>query len=122
MVRQYSDPVEVRPAQGYHGQQQVDSGGAAPGSFLWRGRLYVVRSVLGHWCERRSWWNAGAARALHGEDESGDRPALGAEREVWRVEAGAGRSFGVGVYDLCHDPVPEQGRSGQGWLLLRVSD
>jgi hypothetical protein len=122
MVRRYGDPVEVRPAPGGHVQERADPGGVPPGSFLWHGRLYVVRSVLGHWCERRAWWTAGAARALHGGSESGDRSALGAEREVWRVEAGTGRSFGVGVYDLCHDPVPEQGRSDQGWLLLRVSD
>ena len=114
MVRRYGDPVEVRPAG--------DPDGTAPGSFLWRGRLYVVRSVLGHWRERRAWWNAAAARALHGEGASGDSSALGAEREVWRVEAGAGRSFGVGVYDLCRDPVPDEGCSGQGWVLLRVTD
>lgn len=119
MVRRYGDPVEVRPAG--------DPDAAAPGSFLWRGRLYVVRSVLGHWRERRAWWNAAAARALHGEDTSGDGATgdgstLEAEREVWRVEAGAGRAFGVGVYDLCRDPVPAEGRPGQGWVLLQVSD
>jgi hypothetical protein len=114
MVRRYGDPVEVRPAG--------DPDAAAPGSFLWRGRLYVVRSVIGHWRERRSWWNAAAARALHGEDASGDTSVLEAEREVWRVEAGAGLSFGVGVYDLCRDPTPPAGRPGQGWVLLQVCD
>jgi hypothetical protein len=114
MVRRYGDPVDVRPA---------GDPDAAPGSFLWRGRLYVVRSVLGHWCERRAWWNAAAARAVHGEGTSGaDSSALEAEREVWRVEAGAGRSFGVGVYDLCRDPVSDESHSGQSWVLLQVSD
>ena len=115
MVRRYGDPVEVRPVG--------DRGGATPGSFLWRGRLYLVRSVLGHWYERRAWWNAAAARALHGEQSSGDSTVLSAaECEVWRVEAGAGRSFGVGVYDLCRDPSPDEAGAGPGWLLLRVAD
>lgn len=44
-------------------------------AFLWRGRLYVVREVLGHWHERREWWSAAAARALRGEETLGHRPA-----------------------------------------------
>jgi hypothetical protein len=95
----------------------------APDSFLWRGRLYVVRSVLGHWRERRAWWNEPAARAVHGEadrsgpdaDRSGSDAIGGGEREVWRVEASAGRHVGVGVYDLCQGPVSR-------WSLLRVAD
>jgi hypothetical protein len=136
VVRRYDDPVEVRPA-GADG-----SGGSAPASFLWRGRLYVVRDVLGHWHERRAWWTAPAARALHGEDlvpegpvgagsvsgslrrAPGDpvRSALGEEHEVWRVEASRGRAFGSGIYDLCRDlsgTVPE---APGGWRLLRVAD
>lgn len=140
MVKRYDDPVEVRPA-GTGG-----SGGSEPASFLWRGRLYVVREILGHWRERRAWWTAPAARALHGEIEgmpedpvgagsasrppqgipSGPvrpaRPALGEEHEIWRVEASRGRAFGNGVYDLCRDmPANAPGPAG-GWRLLRVAD
>lgn len=43
-------------------------------AFLWRGRLYVVRGVIGHWRERRDWWSTAAARALQGEEWPGDRP------------------------------------------------
>jgi hypothetical protein len=91
-----------------------------PTSFLWRGRLYVVRSVLGHWRERRAWWTEASARAVHGDGEpaAADAPAavaLSDEREVWRVEAGCGRTAGLGVYDLCHDP-------DRSWSLVRVSD
>lgn len=113
MVRRYEDPVEVRARSG------------PPDSFLWRGRLYVVRSVLGHWRERRAWWNEPAARAVHGEIESvpgtaaGEQPPaapeLGSEREVWRVEASAGRRAGTGIYDLCRSPV-------SAWSLVRVAD
>lgn len=38
------------------------------------------------------------------------------ERQVWRVEASAGRMAGTGVYDLGVDPAPGQ------WRLLRVAD
>ena len=38
------------------------------------------------------------------------------ERSWWRVEAGAGRSAGTGVYDLCFD------WSTGGWSLARVLD
>jgi Family of unknown function (DUF6504) len=115
MTRRYGDPVEVRPAMGAgrpEGCGQPDP--QIPGSFLWRGRLYIVRSVLGHWRERRSWWTTSAAGAVHGETAeqgpsgtpSGRSSILGEEREVWRVEASPGRSFVAGVYDLCRDPDP----------------
>jgi Family of unknown function (DUF6504) len=38
------------------------------------------------------------------------------EREVWRVEAGAGRSSGTGVFDLCFD------WSAGSWTLARALD
>jgi hypothetical protein len=62
MVRRYEDPVQVRPVDEV--SQEV---GEPPASFLWHGRLYVVRSVLGHWRERRAWWTEPAARAVHGD-------------------------------------------------------
>ncbi|GAB6897919.1 hypothetical protein JCM9957A_10090 [Kineosporia succinea] len=54
-------------------------------AFLWRGRLYVVREVLGHWHERRDWWSTAAARALHGEDWPSERPPApeGPSFAVW---------------------------------------
>ncbi|GAB3262882.1 hypothetical protein GCM10027456_44600 [Kineosporia babensis] len=48
-------------------------------AFLWRGRLYVVRGVLGHWRERRDWWSTAAARALHGDEWSAERPVRSEE-------------------------------------------
>jgi Family of unknown function (DUF6504) len=114
MTRRVGDPVEVRVAGGPD---------AAPTSFLWRNRLYVVREVLGHWCERRDWWSGPAARAVHGDPVSaadGAVAVMGQEQELWRVEASPGRSFGSGVYDLSREamsPVPDQ-----GWRLVRVTD
>src|SRR4051794_41844289 len=62
-MRTYADPVEVRTQAG----EDADM----PAAFLWRGRLYVVRDVLGHWRERRSWWSSRAARLVHGEGGEG---------------------------------------------------
>lgn len=121
MVRRYADPVEVKA------KQDQGPGDEVPDSFLWRGRLYVVRAVLGHWRERRAWWNESAARAVHGEVEaspaSGVTPSRassqtsgwGSEQEVWRVEASAGRRAGTGVYDLCRSPLST-------WSLVCVAD
>ena len=104
MARRYGEPIDVRS----------DSAQGAPESFLWRGRVYLVRDVLDHWWERQAWWTAPAARAVQGDGEgAGDaasartatRSALGTERELWRVEACRGRQGALGVFDLCHDYV-----------------
>ena len=126
MVRRVGESVEVRVTG------DLDD---APMSFLWRGRLYVVRAVLGHWRERREWWATAAARALHGDECA---PAAGAsatgaavpgasvtldrERDVWRVEASAGRAFGNGVYDLCREPGVDPSPTAQAWRLVQVAD
>ena len=41
-----------------------------PAQFLWRGRLYVVREVLGRWTEAGQWWRAPAVSALSTGDAS----------------------------------------------------
>jgi hypothetical protein len=144
MVRRYDEVIEVR-----------ETSTSGPVAFLWRGRLYAVRSVLGHWRERRAWWLEGAAARLLGLDPSrepdlppdvGSGAGAGAgagaeavadllEREIWRVEAGAGRSDRVGVYDLGRDVVDDssdlEGDLGEVgdlcdvkayWRLLQVAD
>lgn len=110
MVRRYEEAVEVRAVRA---SGDVTS---RPRQFLWRGRLYVVREVLSHWYERAAWWDGAPSRVLHGESDGGSTAlsVAGGEREVWRVEASAGRSSGPGVYDLCS--------SGDAWRLLRVAD
>ena len=127
MVRRYEEPIEVRQTatgapgaagapgpEGVHGVP-VEDGPTTPGpeAFVWRGRLYVVRAVLDRWQERRPWWRD--AR----EQGSGDVLTDARERQVWRVEASAGRCAGVGVYDLGADP---QGLGTPHWRLLRVAD
>lgn len=116
MARRVGESVEVRVAG------EPDD---APMSFLWRGRLYVVRAVLGHWRERREWWAAAAARALHGDESaspSAVATALEPEQDVWRVEASAGRTFGNGVYDLCREPGGDPSPAAQTWRLVQVAD
>ncbi|WP_426566612.1 DUF6504 family protein [Angustibacter sp. McL0619] len=137
-MRRYDEAIEVRTA---NAAEVADPEGAAVGlsapvAFVWRDRLYVVRGVLAHWYERRVWWREAAATALLGlrAETSGGSTAQGAvalapgevraslepaERQVWRVEAAAGRSSPVGVYDLVHDPSAEP---VTGWRLTGVDD
>ena len=137
MARRVGEPVTVKVRTDAEASAEHPAG--APTSFLWRGRLYVVRAVHGRWRERRAWWTSAVARAVHGVGEHtgdlddprgaggrsgegvrvltpGTRVVLDHERTVWRVEASAGRMYGVGVYDLCQGATPE------AWQLLRVSD
>ncbi len=116
-MRTYGEAIEVRTV--------LDpSKESAPLQFLWRGRLYVVRAVLAHWIELGAWWAGSGSRRRRpvpaggavGPGPRGPAPEeaeheprsvafdVGAvEREVWRVEARAGRSSSVGVYDLVRD-------------------
>jgi hypothetical protein len=111
MVRLYGDPVR-------DGLEVVDvrrdipaapAGPAHPEQFLWRGRLYVVRSVLAHWVEIGAWWRARSPDGLPERiDDSGC--------QVWRVEASAGRGAALGVFDLTFD------EAAASWTLTRALD
>ena len=95
-MRNYAESVDV---------QRRD---ATPTQFLWRGRLYLVRDVHAHWVEAGGWWRATGTDAANGTSDG--------EREFWRVEAGAGRHLGTGVFDLCFD------WAAGCWLLARALD
>ncbi|WP_372733315.1 DUF6504 family protein [Nocardioides sp.] len=113
-MRRYDDPVEVR-----RGPVDAGSESDAPSQFLWRGRLWKVRSVLAHWVETSPWWNSPGAQAAIGTDSGPgstcEPQSLGellTERELWRVEAGRGSAVGLGpdgepdgggVFDLAFD-------------------
>ncbi|MFL6238074.1 MAG: DUF6504 family protein [Actinomycetes bacterium] len=96
MSRRYADPIDVRRADD------------APTEFVWRGRIYSVRAVLGHWMEAGGWWARAVPHRGGGLDEG--------EQEIWRVEARAGRGGSPGVFDLRFD------WSGGGWSLARALD
>jgi hypothetical protein len=127
-VRRYDDPVEVR--RGW--VEGPAHRGEGPEQFLWRGRLWKVRTVLAHWVETGPWWQAPGVRAVIGSDDPvapvapGAQPDAGlrssgglatdllVERELWRVEAGRGHAGshltdheaggdGHGVFDLSFD-------------------
>ena len=136
-MRRYSDPVEVRAVSrvgssvgsavgSAAGSRLGAEQGAAPGreavdarepdAFIWQGRLYVVRRVLAHWRERRSWWRD-ALDPLPGQPTGID--VASREQHVWRVEASRGQAFGTGVYDLTSDGA---GAADAEWRLVRVAD
>ncbi len=143
-MRMYDEPIEVR--------RGLVAGQEAPEQFIWRDRLWVVRDIISHWVETGAWWEQSGIAALLGvgvgsadrADRSGgagspiedaapdDSIRLGAdllgERDVWRVEAGRGRSRSrrtkpdsdaestYGVFDLAFDWT--EGR----WQLIRCMD
>lgn len=95
-------------------EEQVEVARTAgdPEMFLLRGRLYAVRSVLARWREPGGWRWSGPARAA-GPAAAGagsgavavihSVPVQLADRQLWRVEAAAGMSARVEVFDLCRD-------------------
>lgn len=93
MGRVYGEPIEV---------QTRDDG--RPTRFVWRGRLYTVRSVIEYWVVNREWWRD--------SDTSPARP----EMEFWRVEASAGQGMPSGTYELRRDV------AAGAWSLRRVAD
>lgn len=106
MSRVYGEPVEVWVRDD------------RPVRFVWRGSLYTVSRVLEHWMTTREWWRRQEAEDPDetGAPGAGENAAGPAEREFWRVEAGAGLGSASGVYELRHD-------LGKGtWLLSRVWD
>ena len=130
-MRRYDDPVEVRRGMVRGAQGPVEG----PEQFLWRGRLWKVADVLARWVETGPWWQSSDADAARGTDSprGGGAPAgavatleplagtvdLLAEREVWRVEAAAGRHVtaeGRGVFDLVFD------WADGTWQLARCMD
>jgi hypothetical protein len=93
MGRVYREPIEV--------QAREDG---RPTRFVWRGRLYTVRSILERWTVNREWWR-----------ETDPVPAQ-PELEFWRVEASAGLGLPVGTYELRRDVTADT------WTLRRVVD
>jgi hypothetical protein len=143
-MRRYDDPVEVRRGPlggaidgaidgGIDGAIRGGAGAAqeGPEQFLWRGRLWKVRSVVAHWVETAPWWQSAGVQAVVGTDgepvagaavERAGRPQgsddLLVERELWRVHAGRGSAAddGGGVFDLSFD------WSDGRWLLVGCLD
>lgn len=125
-VRLFDDQVEVRrgPVPGYgadgpgpwSGSVALAERPAAPGpqQFLWRGRLWQVREVIGHWVEVGAWW-------LRSPEQAPGSSSLVREREVWRVHAARGRQVGGpedpgdGVFDLAFDIAAGRWRLAGSW-------
>jgi len=83
-ARRYDEEVHVRddvPGRVPPGAENLPPGADNPPSvFVWRGRLYVVREVLGYWRERRPWWTGPAVQVLCGrEPAEAPEPRPGAQ-------------------------------------------
>lgn len=126
-MRRYDDPVEVRrgPVGGGVGGAAGGAAEEAPEQFLWRGRLWKVRSVVAHWVETAPWWQSAGVQAVVGTDGGALAAPAGegsddllVERELWRVHAGRGSAAtdGGGVFDLSFD------WSDGRWLLVGCVD
>jgi hypothetical protein len=75
-------------------------------AFRWRGRRYVVDSVLAHWVETGAWWRC-ADRLERTTPTTGPpaAPPADPERWLWRVEV-VSKTSQTGVFDLCLEPNP----------------
>ena len=109
-------------------QIEVRRSGGTPEQFLLRDRLYLVRSVLARWTEPGGWRWSGpgrfAATTPPGADPAGAVAVINsvpvdlADRELWRVEAAAGMSARLQVFDLCRDVAAERPR----WTATLVEE
>lgn len=89
-------------------------GATAPLAFRWRGRRYVVGTVLAHWVETGAWWRRTASRPVSFADEVPDP-----ERRLWRVEACRGAQ--TGVFDLCLE-IAADPPGTERWSLHAIYD
>jgi len=116
MSRVYGEPVNV--------QTREDG---RPARFVWRGRLYAVRSVMEYWVVNREWWRETDQPAQPAQPAQPEQPAqptqptqpmqpAGPELRFWRVEASAGQGLPSGVYELRLDVAVDT------WTLRRVLD
>jgi len=117
-------------------QVEVARRGEAPEQFILRDRLYLVRAVLAHWTEPGGWrWSApsrlparppvdrrpgGATAAVlaPGVPFIDSVPVDLGDRELWRVEAAAGMSARLQVFDLCRDVSTDPSR----WTATLVEE
>ncbi len=132
-MRRYDDPVEVRRGWVSGSGATSETGQEGPEQFLWRGRLWKVRTVVAQWVETGPWWLGEDARATRSELVGADAGGTSAgstapprslgelleEREMWRVEAS--RAMGAvasssGVFDLAFS------WSDASWRLIGCVD
>ena len=130
-MRTYGEVISIRTGSaGADSSGAGSAGGVAVGNqFLWRSRIYVVRNVLAHWVESGTWWTSlqrqSKLRALpSGSVDGVPVEASTTERWVWRVEAAAGSSAPIGVYDVaCEIRGADSAELAQGqWRLARALD
>ena len=73
-MRNYGELIDVRKG--------LVAGCEAPEQFVWRDRLWVVRTIIGHWVETGAWWEQAGVAALLGV--GGGTTSAGGELEAAR--------------------------------------
>jgi hypothetical protein len=94
MTKRYRELVDVAV------DGEPPAGAGRPTQFRWRGSLYRVLAVYGHWREDAGYWSGGGIEVP--------------QRDLWRVEARNGTPSSTGVYELV--------REGRHWRLDRIWD
>ena len=146
MVRRYDDPIDVQARPGAPDEPEQPTAFVWRGRlYVVRGVLAHWYERRAWWRDTASLTllglraddlradgagtrGTGAQGAAGAATEQGTAAARAAtsvlpdagERQVWRVEAAAGRSSPVGVYDLVHDP--GGGGEPDRWRLVHLDD
>jgi hypothetical protein len=103
-VRRIDETIEsLTPPKAASGASGSATGSVlgAPLAFRWRGRRYVVDSVLAHWVETGAWWRH--TDRLDRTPSSAGLPPADPERWLWRVVV-VSKTSQTGVFDLCLEP------------------
>jgi Family of unknown function (DUF6504) len=93
---------------------EVRRGDDAPEQFLWRSRLYLVRTVLASWTESGGWWHGPAARPLFGIDEAAPRSAGGPADDLVLATIASAPKWGQGAWG---EPAPDAGAAVGGFAV-----
>lgn len=64
----------------------VQTDGATPIEFTYRGRHFRIHNILNRWCEAGGWWNRISDGIYRPDNQSSNLPDDNA-RAIWRVEA-----------------------------------
>jgi hypothetical protein len=66
----------------------VETDGATPIEFTYRGKRFRIHNILNRWCEAGGWWNRISDGVYRANSLTGDLTGVDDNaRAIWRVEA-----------------------------------